>query len=96
MKCNETQSKWCKNKHGPSKIMDTLEMYQRPRFRDVGGVISDASVFFSLPHGIPSPPMAEPLREDMAGLSSEERLEAEGEMGVRPQPRALSAFKEER
>jgi hypothetical protein len=28
MKCNETLSKWCKNKHGASKIMDTLEMYQ--------------------------------------------------------------------
>jgi hypothetical protein len=30
-KCNETLSKWCKNKHGASKIMDTLEMYQPPR-----------------------------------------------------------------
>jgi hypothetical protein len=28
-KCNETLSKWCKNKHGASKIMDTLETYQR-------------------------------------------------------------------
>jgi hypothetical protein len=28
MKCNETLSKWCKNKHGASKIMDTFEMYQ--------------------------------------------------------------------
>jgi hypothetical protein len=27
MKCNETQSKWCKNKHGASKIIDTFEMY---------------------------------------------------------------------
>jgi hypothetical protein len=27
-KCNETLGKWCKNKHGASKIMDTLEMYQ--------------------------------------------------------------------
>jgi hypothetical protein len=26
-KCNETLSKWCKNKHGASKIMDTLKMY---------------------------------------------------------------------
>jgi hypothetical protein len=30
MKCNETLSKWCKNKHGASKIMDTLETYQSP------------------------------------------------------------------
>jgi hypothetical protein len=28
-KCNETLSKWCKNKHGASKIMDTLETYHR-------------------------------------------------------------------
>jgi hypothetical protein len=26
-KCNKTLSKWCKNKHGASKIMDTLETY---------------------------------------------------------------------
>jgi hypothetical protein len=26
-KCNETLSKWCKNKHVASKIMDTLETY---------------------------------------------------------------------
>jgi hypothetical protein len=28
-KCNETLSKWCKNKHGASKIIDTFETYQR-------------------------------------------------------------------
>jgi hypothetical protein len=27
-KCNETLGKWCKNKHGASKILDTLETYQ--------------------------------------------------------------------
>jgi hypothetical protein len=27
MKCNETQDKWCKNKHGASKIIDTFETY---------------------------------------------------------------------
>jgi hypothetical protein len=26
-KCNETVGKWCKNKHGESKIIDTLETY---------------------------------------------------------------------
>jgi hypothetical protein len=26
-KCNETQGKWCKNKHGASKIIDMFEMY---------------------------------------------------------------------
>jgi hypothetical protein len=29
MKCNETLSKWCKNKHGASKIIDTFETYQQ-------------------------------------------------------------------
>jgi hypothetical protein len=28
MKCNKTQCKWCKNKHGASKIIDTFETYQ--------------------------------------------------------------------
>jgi hypothetical protein len=28
MKCNETPGKWCKNKHGASKIIDTFETYQ--------------------------------------------------------------------
>jgi hypothetical protein len=33
-KCNETISKWCKNKHGASKIIDTFETYQcRADFR---------------------------------------------------------------
>jgi hypothetical protein len=31
MKCNETVGKWCKNKHGASKIIDTLETYQVSR-----------------------------------------------------------------
>jgi hypothetical protein len=29
-KCNETIGKWCKNKHGASKIIDTFETYQDP------------------------------------------------------------------
>jgi hypothetical protein len=29
-KCNKTVGKWCKNKHGASKIIDTLETYQCP------------------------------------------------------------------
>jgi hypothetical protein len=27
-KCNETLGKWCKNKHGASKIIDTFWTYQ--------------------------------------------------------------------
>jgi hypothetical protein len=30
-KCNNTQSKWCINKHGASKIIDTFETYQATR-----------------------------------------------------------------
>jgi hypothetical protein len=33
-KCNETLSKWCKNKHAASKIMDTFETYQAPASTD--------------------------------------------------------------
>jgi hypothetical protein len=29
-KCNETIGKWCKNKHGASKIIDTFETYHTP------------------------------------------------------------------
>jgi hypothetical protein len=29
-KCNKTVGKWCKNKHGASKIIDTFETYQEP------------------------------------------------------------------
>jgi hypothetical protein len=29
-KCNKTQSKWCINKHGASKIIDTFETYHPP------------------------------------------------------------------
>jgi hypothetical protein len=32
-KCNETIGKWCKNKHGASKIIDTFETYQLPHLR---------------------------------------------------------------
>jgi hypothetical protein len=28
MKCIKTQSEWCINKHGASKIIDTFETYQ--------------------------------------------------------------------
>jgi hypothetical protein len=29
-KCNKTIGKWCKNKHGASKIIDTFETYHIP------------------------------------------------------------------
>jgi hypothetical protein len=43
MKCNKTLSKWCKNKHGASKIIDTFETYQfaasKMRWRGQGGAL---------------------------------------------------------
>jgi hypothetical protein len=53
MKCNKTLGKWCKNKHGASKIMDTLETYQCPRSSKSlelkhFGVATDGVGFFAL------------------------------------------------
>jgi hypothetical protein len=42
MKCNETQGKWCKNKHGASKIIDTFETYQEVKGREGRASGSDA------------------------------------------------------
>jgi hypothetical protein len=36
-KCNKTLSKWCKNKHGASKIIDTFETYQAATLATVRG-----------------------------------------------------------
>jgi hypothetical protein len=33
-KCNKTQGKWCKNKHGASKIIDTFETYHSAAVAD--------------------------------------------------------------
>jgi hypothetical protein len=53
-KCNETLSKWYKNKHGASKIIDTFETYQMARNMKVctitttSDVVSNASNPLSL------------------------------------------------
>jgi hypothetical protein len=47
-KCNETVGKWCKNKHGASKIIDTLEMYQDARQGDCfAGCLMKTKIAFS-------------------------------------------------
>jgi hypothetical protein len=46
-KCNEILNKWCKNKHGASKIMDTFETYQAARANNMGAhdqVLSDQDI----------------------------------------------------
>jgi hypothetical protein len=42
-KCNETLGKWCKNKHGASKIIDTLETYQGEANKDLRRELEEAS-----------------------------------------------------
>jgi hypothetical protein len=46
-KCNKTLGKWCKNKHGASKIIDTLETYQKS---SVAKLLKDAIGTHALPH----------------------------------------------
>jgi hypothetical protein len=36
-KCNETIGKWCKNKHGASKIIDTFETYHQAQVTNFSG-----------------------------------------------------------
>jgi hypothetical protein len=45
-KCNETIGKWCKNKHGASKIIDTFETYQSSITHEDKPL--EVDVFFSL------------------------------------------------
>jgi hypothetical protein len=40
-KCNKTLGKWCKNKHGASKIMDTLETYHGACQNDIKMCVFD-------------------------------------------------------
>jgi hypothetical protein len=43
-KCNKTLGKWCKNKHGASKIIDTFETYQGAIYKLSGAVAKLASI----------------------------------------------------
>jgi hypothetical protein len=62
--------------------------FGRSHFRDTGGIATGVSVFFPLPFerpsprfsGTPSPPVAEPPKEDMVGQNSEEKVEVEEEV----------------
>jgi hypothetical protein len=42
-KCNETLSKWCKNKHGASKNIDTFETYHLLREKLAAVLIKPSS-----------------------------------------------------
>jgi hypothetical protein len=64
-KCNETLSKWCKNKHGASKNIDTFETYhmvaqkidlKEKRVHALNPMIQEP--FFSLPV-VPTPAILE-------------------------------------
>jgi hypothetical protein len=52
-KCNETIGKWCKNKHGASKIIDTLETYHLPPGRSQFPLSLESST--SRPRAAPPP-----------------------------------------
>jgi hypothetical protein len=43
-KCNETIDKWCKNKHGASKIIDTFETYHPSWQFDASGTVASPAV----------------------------------------------------
>jgi hypothetical protein len=48
-KCNKTLSKWCKNKHGASKIIDTFETYHIPlSFEQVKYAALDSRLEFKI------------------------------------------------
>jgi hypothetical protein len=51
-KCNETLSKWCKNKHGVSKIMDTFETYQEAKMEDIKPLLAHIQVLKSGSGGV--------------------------------------------
>jgi hypothetical protein len=46
-KCNETLRKWCKNKHGASKIIDTFETYQCFEKMSAFEIITDLKAVFA-------------------------------------------------
>jgi hypothetical protein len=48
-KCNETLGKWCKNKHGASKIIDTFETYQPSQYHAILGRPAFTN-FMAVPH----------------------------------------------
>jgi hypothetical protein len=62
MKCNETQGKWCKNKHGASKIIDTFETYQTSLSGVKGSWKSFLFVLFNWHRGEEEEPKANPTR----------------------------------
>jgi hypothetical protein len=57
-KCNETIGKWCKNKHGASKIIDTFETYQNSfwKFADLFRVFL-WKAFYRRRGGVRGPPV---------------------------------------
>jgi hypothetical protein len=52
-KYNETIGKWCKNKHGASKIIDTLETYHLTKLTKDHAVAELAVGYFDSVHPLP-------------------------------------------
>jgi hypothetical protein len=91
-KCKETLDKWCKNKHGASKIIDTLETYQRaassppPESLPTAGTPPFAKFLFSSLLSQPSLPQIDGSQIPGRLTSSLVKLDP-----GRPRPRATRA-----
>jgi hypothetical protein len=73
-KCNKTQSKWCINKHGASKIIDLFEMYHAsPRRASLPLTAAPRRSPLPLLH-LPSPTW--PPRHGLSGRCSSMAVEA--------------------
>jgi hypothetical protein len=70
-KCNETIGKWCKNKHGASKIIDTLETYHITEGKLTAVLIIPSS------WGFPTSPVRH-QRFFLAPLPGRKRISARG------------------
>jgi hypothetical protein len=83
-KCNETLGKWCKNKHGASKIMDTLETYHSSSVFIISCVdVRLTGEFTSLEEPMDDPDvviLSVLLADGPNFVGSERRVEPEGPM----------------
>jgi hypothetical protein len=98
-KCNEILGKWCKNKHGASKIMDTFEMYHHPseaEEEDSPLQQSAQGMHPSMADSYPEDIMSK-AEEEMAGMATEEAAdkEVDGEAKEEEQNDGADAEEEE-
>jgi hypothetical protein len=66
-KCNKTQSKWCINKHGASKIIDSLRRI-RGQGTSIVAMLAATSVEPSVAVSLPPVTGAQVLRAELASV----------------------------